>query len=89
MQQISLTIRNKVGLHARPATLFVKAAKGFRSKIIVKKDSRTADAKSILSVLALGAGQDATILISADGEDETQALDSLRVLVDTNFGEPE
>jgi phosphocarrier protein len=89
MQQINLVIRNKVGLHARPATLFVKAAKGFKSKITVKKDSRSADAKSILSVLALGAGQDASLLVTADGEDEAQALESLRALVDKNFGEPE
>jgi phosphocarrier protein len=89
MQELEATIRNKVGLHARPATLFVKAAKAFRSKITVKKNTKVADAKSILSILALGADQNSTILVSADGEDEAQAITALRELLDSNFGEPD
>ncbi len=87
MKELELTIRNKVGLHARPASLFVKTAKTYRSKISVRNGSRSADAKSILSVLTLGAGQDARVTILADGEDEAQALEALKALVDANFGE--
>jgi phosphotransferase system HPr (HPr) family protein len=89
MQELNITIRNKVGLHARPAALFVKAAKGFKSKILVSKDNRVADAKSILNVLTLGAGQGANVTLRAEGEDEALAIEALKDLIESNFGEPE
>ncbi len=89
MQELNITIRNKVGLHARPAALFVKAAKGFKSKILVSKDNRVADAKSILNVLTLGAGQGANVTLRAEGEDEADAIGALKDLIESNFGEPE
>ncbi len=89
MQELNITIHNKVGLHARPAALFVKTAKSFKSKIIVGKDDRVADAKSILNVLTLGAGQGANVTLRAEGEDEADAIEALRNLIESNFGEPE
>lgn len=73
----NFVIQNKTGLHARPASLFVKKASSFKSKIKLKKDDTEVDAKSMLSVLTLGAGQGATITITTDGEDEKEAMQEL------------
>ena len=86
LPEITLVIHHPVGLHARPATLFVKAAKEFSSNITVFCKGKEANAKSILKVLALGADQGAEITIRADGSDAEQALSELRELVESNFG---
>ncbi len=65
MQSIELVVRHKVGLHARPAAMFVETAKSCASKIQVSKNTRSVDAKSILAVLTLGMGQGDTIRITA------------------------
>jgi phosphotransferase system HPr (HPr) family protein len=83
-----LTVTHKVGLHARPAALFVQAAKKFSSKITVcNLTTRGApvDAKSIISVLTLGVMQDHEIEITADGVDEQNAIQGLTELVASNF----
>lgn len=87
MREITLTLHNQVGLHARPAALFVQAAKNFKSIIRVSKDDRAVDAKSILSVLTLGAGSGAVIVIRAEGDDEDLAIMELQKLIESNFGE--
>lgn len=83
-----LTIKNKLGLHARPAALFVQLANKFDSEITVKKeeDAET-DAKSILGVLTLAAGFGSEILVRAEGEDAETALYELEKLIDDKFGE--
>jgi len=78
-----------VGLHARPAALFVQTAKRFNCDIRVTHGEREANAKSILGVLTLGANQGAVITIRAEGEDADQALAALEALVESNFGEEE
>lgn len=88
MQTTSLVVRNKVGLHARPAALFVQAAMAPQSKITVTKDGKNGNAKSILGILALGVNQDDRITIQAEGPDETEALQALVELIENNFGEP-
>ena len=70
MQEVTLTIRNKVGLHARPAALFVQTANRFKSKVVAAREGREVNAKSILSVLSLGADQGAVVMVSAEGEDD-------------------
>lgn len=87
MQEVTLTIHNKVGLHARPAALFVQTANRYKSNILVVKDEQVANAKSILSVLALGVEQGAVVSIKAEGEDEVEAIEALKELVESNFGE--
>jgi phosphocarrier protein HPr len=87
MQEVTLTIRNKVGLHARPAARFVQTANRFKAKVVAVRDEREANAKSILSVLSLGANQGAVVTVRADGEDEAQAIEAIRLLVEDNFGE--
>jgi len=89
MPEITLTVRHEVGLHARPAALFVQTAKQFNCDIKVTHGEREANAKSILGVLTLGANQGAVITIRAEGEDADQALVALEALVKDNFGEAE
>ena len=87
MQEITLQLRNKVGLHARPAALLVQAAKHFKSRITLSKDDKTVDAKSILNVLTLGAEYGAVVTLRADGEDEALAINDLARLIESSFGE--
>ena len=88
MPEIALTIRNAVGLHARPAALFVQEASKYKAEIRVRKGDLVANAKSILSILTLGADQGSVVVVSAEGEDAVRALAALQTLVDTDFGEP-
>ncbi len=93
MKETSVLVNNKVGLHARPASLFVQAAAKYSSNIQVScqdpdtKEVREANAKSILGVLTLGVFQGMEIKIHADGADEEQAVETLAELVKNNFGE--
>ena len=89
MPEITLPVRNKVGLHARPLALFVRTTKQFNCDVKVTHGEREANAKSILELLTLGANQGAVITIHAEGEDAGQALAALEALVEGNFGEEE
>ena len=90
MPELQVTVTHKVGLHARPASLFVKTANKFTSKIQVKNltsNGSFVDAKSIIMVLTLGVMKDHEILIQTDGADADAALTALNALVVSNFGE--
>lgn len=87
MPEVKIVVNHKVGLHARPAAVFVKAANKFASDIQVTKEDRTINAKSILSVLTLGVNQGTEITIHAEGEDADAALQELVALIEDNFGE--
>jgi len=90
MRKITLAVRVDVGLHARPAALFVKEAGRFESEISVRNcttGSEWADAKSILSVLSLGVERDHEIELEVDGPDEAEAIEAFSALVGSNFGE--
>ncbi len=87
MQQEEIIITNAVGLHARPASIFVQTSNKFTCDIVVGYEDKTANAKSILQVLSLGVHQGGKISLVTDGSDETQALDALKKLVQDNFGE--
>lgn len=84
------TVINKTGLHARPASDFVAAAKKFKSKITIKnltEDEGPENAKSIICILAMGMGPGTEVEITANGEDEQEAVDTLIELIDSGFGE--
>ena len=90
MAEATIQVRNKVGLHARPASLFVQTAAKFSSKIKVRNltaDGRFVDAKSIIMVLTLGVLKDHEVVIQTDGEDADAALDALKSLIESDFGE--
>ena len=89
MAKVVLTLENRVGLHARPAGALVRVAKEFQSAITVTYGEKQANAKSILSILSLGAEKGALVSIEATGADAEQAVQKLRQLVRDKFGEPE
>ncbi len=89
MPEIELTINNKVGLHARPASLLVQEANKFESDIMVINGDTSADGKSILDILLLGANQGSVITVRAEGTDAESALNALKKLHAQNFGEKE
>lgn len=87
MYSKEITITNQVGLYARPATFFIQKANEFRSTVMVEKDERKVNAKSLLGVLSLGITRGSTVTISAEGPDEEQAVNAICELVASNFGE--
>ena len=89
MPRITLKLVNKVGLHARPAGALVRVAKQFQSDVKVICRGKEANAKSILSILSLGAEGGAEIAIDATGDDAERALEVLRTLIEGRFGESE
>jgi phosphocarrier protein HPr len=93
MKESRIVVDNAVGLHARPASLFVQAAAKYKSEINVScqdpdtKELREVNAKSILGVLTLGVFKGMEIAIKAEGEDEEAAVETLIALVKDDFGE--
>ena len=82
-----ITVKNEVGLHARPATYFIQNANEYKSGIWVEKEERRVNAKSLLGVLSLGIAKDTVITLIADGADEQEAVAALADLIENNFGE--
>lgn len=76
-----LTIRNKQGLHARPAALFVQIANKFDSKITIKSDDEEVNGKSIMGILMLGAEKGTEVIIEAEGNDAAMAIAELERIV--------
>jgi phosphocarrier protein len=83
----SVEVTNALGLHARAAARFVHLATRFSSQIRVSRDAKVMDGKSIMGILLLAAARGTKLTISADGPDETTAVDSLIQLVESGFGE--
>ena len=77
-----ITVKNEVGLHARPATYFIQKANEFKSRIWVEKEERRVNAKSLLGVLSLGIMKGTTVTLIADGSDEKEAVDALAELIE-------
>jgi phosphocarrier protein len=85
--QKEVTILNKLGLHARPAAMFVRVANRHRAEIWIEKDGEQVNGKSIMGLMMLAAGQGSRILISAEGADAQNALSELELLVQRRFDE--
>ena len=81
MKQIELVIQNQTGLHARPAKVLVNLAKQFKSSISLLHGSKKANAKSMVSVLTLGAAKGSNITLQVDGVDEEQALADIEAAI--------
>ncbi len=80
-------IKNRAGIHARPAALIVQTAGKFKSKISLQKGSDCINAKSIMGIITLGAGFDTEIKIIAEGEDEAEAAAAIHRLFQNRFEE--
>ncbi|MDD5617525.1 MAG: HPr family phosphocarrier protein [Candidatus Omnitrophica bacterium] len=79
-----IKVKNKQGLHARPAALFVQMANKFDSNITVSKEGQEVNGKSIMGILMLAAEQDSEITITAEGSDAKEAIEALEELVGEN-----
>ena len=82
----TVTLASKSGLHARPAAVFAQRAKEFQSQITLFKNGKTANGKSILSILALGAEQGQQVTLRTEGDDAQLALDKLTSLLEEDLG---
>jgi len=89
MVRIELVINNKLGLHARAAGKFVKAASQFTSEIWLTKGKSRVSGKSIMGLLTMAAAKGETVVMEVDGTDEEQAVETLKNLVLSGFGEKE
>jgi phosphocarrier protein len=82
-----VTIRNRLGLHARAAARFVHTANRFRARVTASRNGRTMDGKSILGILLLAASQGSVLELTAEGEDEEAAVAALSALVEGGLGD--
>ena len=87
MIKSSITISNKLGLHARASAKLTKLAGSFRSDVHLSRAGRRINAKSIMGVMMLAAGLGSEVEIETDGPDEQEAMQALRELIDAKFGE--
>jgi phosphocarrier protein HPr len=81
------TINNKLGLHARPSARLTQTASNFQSEIWIAKAGRRVNAKSIMGVMMLAAGQGTVLTVDAEGPDETAAVEAVGALIASGFGE--
>lgn len=87
MTEKDVVVRNRAGIHARPAALIVQTAARYSSQIEFATDGETINAKSIMGIITLGAGYNSTITIKANGEDEQEAVENLVQLFESGFDE--
>ena len=83
----TVTVANRLGLHARAAARFVHLASRFQAQIRVTRGSQTMDGKSIMGILLLAAAAGTLLTVSADGQDEQAAVDALCSFIESGFGE--
>jgi phosphocarrier protein len=81
------TISNKPGLHARPSAQITQVATRYRSEVHIAKGARRVNAKSIMGVMMLAAGQGSVVVVDADGPDEAEAIEALGQLIRAGFSE--
>jgi phosphocarrier protein len=89
MQTKTITIINKLGLHARASAKLVATASRFGAKIDISRNGKTVNGKSIMGVMMLAASKGTDIKITTDGEDEVKAMEAIEALVKDRFGEDE
>jgi len=82
-----VVIKNRNGLHARPAAMFVKVSSRYRSDVWVEKDGERVNGKSIMGLMMLAAGKGSKLMIIAEGADAEKVVAELAGLIDTGFGE--
>ena len=89
MVKQEVEIINKLGLHARASTKLTQTASQYKSEVWLERNNRRVNAKSIMGVMMLAASKGSKIVVEASGADESQALESLLVLINNRFGEAE
>jgi phosphocarrier protein HPr len=89
MIKTTVTISNKLGLHARASAKLTKLAGSFKSEVFMSRNGRRVNAKSIMGVMMLAAGIGSEVEIETSGADEQQAIEALTALINDKFGEGE
>ncbi len=87
MSAKAFTISNKLGLHARAAAMLVQIANKFKAKIILERDGKQVNGKSILGILTLACPKGSSLVVRAEGIDEDKALEEIGRLIENKFGE--
>ena len=87
MTEKLLTVRNRAGIHARPAALIAQTANKFAAEIMLEKDSASVNAKSIMGVITMAAGYNTTLTLRAEGADEKEAVETIYNLFESKFEE--
>lgn len=82
-----LTVKNRAGIHARPAALIAQTANKFSCEITLEKDSNVVNAKSIMGVITMAAGYNTVLTLKADGADEKEAVEAINQLFESKFEE--
>lgn len=82
-----LTVKNRAGIHARPAAIIAQTSNKFQSEISLSKDDTTVNAKSIMGVIAMGAGYNTQMTLTVEGPDESEAASVIEELFDSKFEE--
>lgn len=87
MIEREVTVRNRAGIHTRPASMLVKTASQFDSEVFLRRDNYEINGKSVIGVMTLAAEQGATLDLIVEGDDEEEAADAIAGLFEDGFGE--
>ena len=85
MKTFDYVVKDELGIHARPASLLVKEAKNYSSKIVIKKEDKEVEATRLMAVMALGVKKDQKVTVTAEGTDEDTAIAAMRELFEAKL----
>ena len=85
MKSFSYTVKDELGLHARPAGMLVKEVKNFQSKVTLERDGKSVDASRLMAVMGMGVKKDQTVTVTVEGADEEAAYDALKAFFEANL----
>ena len=85
MKSFSYTVKDELGIHARPAGMLVKEVKNFQSKVTLEKDGKSVDASRLMAVMGMGVKKDQTVTVTVEGDDEDAACEAIKEFFETNL----
>ena len=85
MKSFSYTVKDELGLHARPAGMLVKEVKNFQSKVTLEKDGKSVDASRLMAVMGMGVKKDQTVTVTVEGDDEDATCEAIKAFFETNL----
>lgn len=85
MKSFSYTVKDELGIHARPAGMLVKEVKNFQSKVTLEKDGKSVDASRLMAVMGMGVKKNQTVTVTVEGDDEGAACDTIKAFFETNL----
>ena len=85
MKSFSYTVKDELGIHARPAGMLVKEVKNFQSKVTLEKDGKSVDASRLMAVMGMGVKKNQTVTVKVEGDDEDAACEAIKAFFETNL----